>query len=264
MKLRRIIYAVCWSLLGAGILVLLGFASAEEERLLCSEVEINILRNGENYLVEEDAIRELIRSNGDALEGMPLGSISVPRLEMLVNTNPWVESAEVYMSINGKLRIDIIQKDPLARVMNKNGETFYLDRNGHMMNWSPGFTPRVILVNGEISECFNSHFNFAFADGGKDLETTILDEVYHLVRYLDSDSLWAAQFEQIYVNAQMEFELIPRAGDHRIMMGDTSEMKQKLDKLRIFYTEGLNHTGWNQYDTIQLKFKNQIVCSKTE
>lgn len=262
--MKRILHISFWSLLGIGILVLAGFASAKEKEVLCREVEINILRNGENYLVEEDDIREMIRERGDSLIGTPLGDIRVTALELLVNTNPWVENAEVYLGINGKLRIDIIQKEPLARICNGNGETYYLDRSGHLMIWSPNYTPRVLFVNGNISETFNRHYNTDFSAGSAGLDQTVLDEVFHLSSFLSKDSLWDAQFEQLTVNAAGEFELVPRVGDHRIIFGDTTAMQEKLAKLRIFYTEGLNHTGWNQYDTINLKFKNQVVCSKIE
>jgi cell division protein FtsQ len=32
--------------------------------------------------------------------------------------------------------------------------------------------------------------------------------------------------------------------------------------LMTFYKEGLNKVGWNAYLTINLKYKNQIVCTK--
>jgi hypothetical protein len=31
----------------------------------------------------------------------------------------------------------------------------------------------------------------------------------------------------------------------------------------MFYTEGLNKTdGWNKYSIINIKYKNQVVCTK--
>jgi cell division protein FtsQ len=40
-------------------------------------------------------------------------------------------------------------------------------------------------------------------------------------------------------------------------------MVEKFEKLHTFYLQGLNTTGsWNKYSVINLKFKNQIVCTK--
>ena len=71
-----------------------------------------------------------------------------------------------------------------------------------------------------------------------------------------------AQIEQLYVNKEFEIELIPRVGNHRIVVGDATDIKTKLDKLKVFYDKGLNKTGWNEYSVINLKFANQVVCKK--
>ena len=67
---------------------------------------------------------------------------------------------------------------------------------------------------------------------------------------------------QIYVDEKNNVELIPRVGNHNIILGDASDLENKLEKLMIFYKKGLSKTGWNEYSTINLKYKNQIVCTK--
>ena len=43
----------------------------------------------------------------------------------------------------------------------------------------------------------------------------------------------------------------------------TEAYEEKFEKLKMFYTEGLNKTdGWNKYSTINIKYKNQVVCTK--
>jgi len=64
------------------------------------------------------------------------------------------------------------------------------------------------------------------------------------------------------VNERHELELIPRKGNHVVLLGDTQELKEKMNKLFIFYTQGLNKIGWNNYQVINIKYKNQVVCSK--
>jgi len=57
-------------------------------------------------------------------------------------------------------------------------------------------------------------------------------------------------------------ELIPKVGNHLIIFGDTSQMSQKFENLILFYRKGLTKVGWDKYNIINLKFKNQVVCSK--
>ncbi|MCC6689974.1 MAG: hypothetical protein IT235_00435, partial [Bacteroidia bacterium] len=96
-------------------------------------------------------------------------------------------------------------------------------------------------------------------------KSTLVDDLFELAKYITADEFWKAQIEQVYVNADNELELIPRVGNQRIILGDITEMDQKFKKLLIFYRQGLNPTGWwNKYSVINLKFKNQIVCTRKE
>jgi cell division protein FtsQ len=52
-------------------------------------------------------------------------------------------------------------------------------------------------------------------------------------------------------------------GDMKIIFGTTEDMKEKFSNLKVFYQEGLNSTGnWKLYQAINLKYKNQVVCTK--
>jgi cell division protein FtsQ len=69
--------------------------------------------------------------------------------------------------------------------------------------------------------------------------------------------------QQIYVNKERELEFYPLIGNHRIVFGENRDTGEKLNKLKLFYTEGLNKSdSWNKYATINLKYKNLVVCTK--
>ena len=71
-----------------------------------------------------------------------------------------------------------------------------------------------------------------------------------------------ALIEQIYVEKNGEFQLIPKFNDQVIIFGTTENIKDKFARLLIFYKQGLSITGWNRYNMINIKYKNQVVCSK--
>ena len=64
------------------------------------------------------------------------------------------------------------------------------------------------------------------------------------------------------MNEEKEFELIPSVGNHSVLIGDVNDLGEKFSKLKIFYREGLNHTGWSQYSEINLKYRNEVYCTK--
>ena len=85
-----------------------------------------------------------------------------------------------------------------------------------------------------------------------------------LARYINKDDFWSAQIEQLYVNENGDIELIPRVGNQKIIFGDATQMKEKFNKLFILYTKGFDKTGWNNYSAINLKFNDQVVCTRVK
>jgi cell division protein FtsQ len=110
-------------------------------------------------------------------------------------------------------------------------------------------------VNGSVIKNPNEIKNDAY-------NKTLLEQLFEVAMFTRSDELWGAQFVQYYVNEEGDIELIPRVGNHRIILGDTQNLKKKFDKLLLFYREGLKTTDWNKYNTINLKFADQVVCTK--
>jgi cell division protein FtsQ len=57
-------------------------------------------------------------------------------------------------------------------------------------------------------------------------------------------------------------ELTPTVGNHQIILGKIADYRENLNKLQLFYEKGLAEVGWNRYSVINLKYKNQVVCTK--
>jgi cell division protein FtsQ len=54
-------------------------------------------------------------------------------------------------------------------------------------------------------------------------------------------------------------------GDQKIIFGSANselEIKEKFDRLRVFYEEAMPFEGWDKYDEISVKYEGQIVCRK--
>jgi cell division protein FtsQ len=90
----------------------------------------------------------------------------------------------------------------------------------------------------------------------------VLRELFKIATYVDKDAFWKAQIEQIFVTAESELILVPKVGNHTIYFGNTDDMEAKFNKLMVFYKEALSRVGWDKYNSIDLRFRNQIVCKK--
>jgi cell division protein FtsQ len=187
------------------------------------------------------------------------------QLEKKLNNIPTIKNAEVYKTINGELHISVEQRTPIVRIFNLSGESYYIDEEGTLMPLSHKYTSHVLVVSGHINDKYANRYQLNISDIMRNdtLKTiSLLDDIFILTQYINSNPFWKAQIEHLYVNKDFEFELIPRVGNHRIVFGDATQLEEKFNKLNVFYKKALNKIGWNEYKIINVKYKNQIVCSK--
>lgn len=263
---KRMLTIAAWALCGVGIIFLTGFAISRNQDRELQAVEVSIERSADHFFIQEQDIKTQLIRNGYGITGQNLGSVNVSAIEKLLLAHAAVQNCEASVTVDGKLKIDILQRRPIARIINMTGESYYFDDRGHLMPWSDIYTAPVVLVNGNFADSYAAFSNVDFpsthADSvGKTL--TVLDDIWQIVNAIETDSLMRVQIAQVYYNPDKEFELIPRIGDHKILLGKAEGVAGKFRKLELFYQYGLNKTGkWTDYSSIDLRFKNQIVCTK--
>ena len=71
-----------------------------------------------------------------------------------------------------------------------------------------------------------------------------------------------AQITAIVFDESNEIVLYPRVGGHKIILGEPEDFINKFRKLKIFYRQGLEKVGWDRYSMINLKYHDQVVCTK--
>ncbi len=247
----------------AGLLVSLAFSARESDKIPCTDIHIQVDHSTGNFFVTKDDVLQMIWSKGDSLIGSPLQSIPIAVYERHITADPSVKRAEVYTQHSGTFAVRVYQREPILRVLTSDGESFYLDNEGSVMPVSNNYTARVPIASGFIMEEqheMQQHNVVEMTDSLKDL--SCLDELFTLADFIRNDEFWKAQIQQIKVEPNGEMTLIPTIGDHHILLGGTTNMEQKFKKLLLFYHKGLNVTGWDQYSRINLKYKDQVICTK--
>jgi cell division protein FtsQ len=262
--IKRILIISGWVVLVAGASVLLGFAKSKRNNTPCKSVDIIITQKGIDLFITPNEIKALITKDQGVVEGKTMNKINLLEIEQMLNDNPYITKAQVYATLDGDIKIKIIQKNPIARIVNENDDSYYVDSSGYFMPLTDNSTPRVLIVNGLINDSYTVNYK----SNAKKMESdtsvhSILPSIYKIASYINHDQFWKAQITQVYVDSLKEFTLIPRVGGQRILLGDTTNLKSKFDKLFTLYKEGFNNNGkWNEYATINLKYKHQIICTK--
>lgn len=253
-----------WSSLVIVFLVSVGFTAARRDAMECSGIQVHITDTIGHSFVEVDDIEAIIHDKYGHVEGKPLHAINTALLESIIRNNPFVKTAEVFSSIDGKLYVEVIQRTPIVRVINHLGESFYIDDQGTFMPLSGQYTARVPVANGYLFDREAERNIIQYSEEQR-ADTSIrrsrIDEVFRVAQFLQSDPFWLAQTEQLYVNVNGDIELVPRVGNHTILLGDASRLETKFRNLQWFYREALNKKGWGEYKIINLKYQDQVVAA---
>ena len=226
-----------------GVIFLLAFTNTRYNNKTCVDYRINLANENTSLITRGDIIL-LMESIQDSIVGATITEVPIYEIEHKIEGLNDVQNAEVYINLEGILHIDVIQKKAIVRISPKEGKDFYMDSDGSIFGLSHNYTEHLLIANGNIQDSTDYK--------------TVLD----LAKYISSDSLWKAQIVQIYLKKNKEIELVPRVGNHTILLGDITNYQEKLRKLYLFYEKGVNQVGWNDYKEINLKFRNQIVCIK--
>jgi cell division protein FtsQ len=249
---KAIFKGFAWLVCLAGLGVLMSFIAVKKQDVKCTKIEILI--PGADNFIEREEIDAILKQEHGQLIGRDLKLINIHEIEKALIANPYIAFAKVYADMDGVMRVEVRQRQPVLRVLNAGGQDFYIDTDGLKMPMSPNFTAKVLVATGNIVESFGGRVDTLFTPLAKDL--------YQMALFFKKDQLWDAQMEQMYVNEKNDIELIPRVGNQRIILGNADLLETKMNNLLAFYKQAMPKVGWNAYKTINLKYTNQIVAEK--
>jgi cell division protein FtsQ len=251
---RKLLYASFWLLTLVGLGFLMSFIKIKSSEYACNDLQV-IIPGEQSFIVREDIDKILKETQGDLI-GKTLSAIPIHEIEEDLKANPFVGKAIVSKDISGKITINIKQREAVLRVINQIGNDFYLDNNGLKMPLSAHYAPHVLVANGWISEIYGKSLD--------SIQTSPLKDLFKLAKYIQQDTLWNSQIEQIYVNRQGEIEMVPRVGNQKITIGNAESLDEKFGKLLVFYKKIIPSVGWDAYRSVDLSFDGQLVCEKNE
>jgi cell division protein FtsQ len=224
------------------VVFLYGFASHRKSKKKSNKYDV-VFENGNNLFISYEMVNKLLIQKLDTDKNQSKENINLDSLENFIQSNKMVENTEVFLKINGDLGVIIKQRTPVLRVAN-NSKSYYFDRLGEKMPLSENYSARVPVSSSEFDE-----------ENSKDI---IL-----LANYIKEDEFFKKQIIGIsQKKSTNQFELKTRIGDQVIEFGNLNHMQSKFNKLKVFYQKVIADSTLSNYKTIDLKYKNQVVCTK--
>ena len=141
-----------WLLLAIIVVGLIVAAAKRKdvERTKAVSVQITPLPDWENLITQGDVFALINRSFGNNLEGLRHNEINVERIERILKDYPFVLDAEAFIDAQNTVQIDIQQRVPILRIIDKIGASYYLDEFGQKLPPSKLYS-KGVDSNGEYS-----------------------------------------------------------------------------------------------------------------
>lgn len=253
-RLLRSLMLVFWIGLSVSALTLLIAAMEARSSKPCKEVNISIIAGANAMFVDKRDVRNVLDFIGGKLVGKALKEFDLGKMEDSLESNPWVSNAELYFDNNRVLQVKVEEREPIARVFTAKGNSFYIDTTLTRLPLSEKFTPRLPVFTGFPSE----------RTKWKGSDSILLNQVKDISLFLAADSFWMAQIDQVDINPQKQFVMVPKVGEHTILFGDGNDAAKKFRKLYAFYEEVMSKTGWSRYSTVHVGFKGQVVAARKD
>ncbi|MFN0083399.1 MAG: cell division protein FtsQ/DivIB [Ferruginibacter sp.] len=244
--------ALLWLVVGAGCITLLISAVRSKETKVCQGVEINITGVSNTFFIDKADVYNIIKNfGGDSTQKKSLASIDLGRIEKALEKDVWVKNAELYFDNNNFLKVLVEEREPIARLFTTNGSTFYIDSSCMMLPLSDKFSARLPVFTGFTSD----------AKILSQKDSFLLCSVKNISIKILADTFLMAMIDQIDIDVNRSFELVPKLGKQRIVFGDATDADTKFIKLKLFYKDVITQSGWNRYSVINLQYKNQVVAT---
>lgn len=192
--------------------------------------------------ITKKTVNKLLIQNIDSVTSIDKDTLVLNKMESILLENPMIKNAEVYVTIDGILSVNITQRKPVARV--KNEPDFYLDEDGKTMPLSTEYSARVPIVSGILKNQYT--------------------EISELIKKITKDDFLKELVIGLDIVNEDEVVFRVRKNQFKVLIGPPVEIDHKFQKFKAFYKILKRDSLLENYSLINLKYNNQVVATKRE
>ena len=253
---KKILSILAWVVTAAALIALFVYAREDYLTSPVKDVKINIEREGDSgFIKERFLLADINKLRGNA----NIGTINMLTIQHRLDAIPWIEHNTSYIDLDGTLCINLKEYTPVLRVFGNGGKSVYLTENGVCIPTNRLYTPYVLVANGSFTF---RHDSTAYALCDTLMEDRALIETLHLFKAVERNTFMKNCIGQVYRDSKGMFDIVVKDIDARVTLGDTCQIDDKLHRAEIFIKQKAGSTEIKGMKNINLKYKNQVVCTK--
>lgn len=237
-----------WTILVLLLVYVVGitiWSRVEAERHTVKGVTITIEGEGLSDTITARGVRTSLMKYPSQIVGAKVNTLNTLKIEEYLMKLNNFENVSCYISTSGYLNVQIHPMIPEIRVFDGD-KSYYVNGKGKRINSNADFYADVPIITGHFSDKMRP------------------EQVLPIVRYVNRDPKLKSIVGMYEVRGPNDILLIPKIVGHVINFGDTTRLDEKRRALLTFYEKVIPYKGWMEYDTISVKFRNQIVATRRD
>lgn len=254
--IRIALVAALFCVLGLACFAIARMNKDRRHQVTCAGVKVEFAEDF-NFVTAEDIEGYLVKDYG-AYIGQRLDSLDLAKVEQILERKGAILKTDAYTTPDGYLNVKVYQREPVVRFQ-KGSTGFYADEKGFIFPLQDNYTSSVPIVDGAIPLNVTAGYKGEPATGK---EKQWLSRVIAMIRYMGESKVWAGNISQITVQSGGDLVMVPRQGKEVFIFGQPTEIAGKFERMGKYYTAIVPDKGEGYYSTVNLKFKDQIVCRK--
>lgn len=238
---RGITLCVLSLLLGIYLVVALSTSQGIAAVAPAGGVRISVAQNEMSQFVTPADIDHELGGITAKADTMAAAAFNLRNIEQRLSSLSFIESVNCHRLANDVIAIDVTPLVPVARIFDNSG-SYYINRDGKHLLASPRYqidVPVVICDSDSLTDT---------------------PHILSVIQSLNSNPLWAQLAAELKIARNGDIFIIPTLNGHIVNIGDGNNLDDKMQRLFAFYNNVLPVKGWNYYDTISVKFANQVVA----
>ncbi|WP_294311875.1 cell division protein FtsQ [uncultured Chryseobacterium sp.] len=238
MKNKYRILKIAVTVILLGFLLSFSLKKFSGQEITDNKISVKMNEKTPVYFIDEKDIREIVKKENPSGK---VGDLDIPALEKKINNLPAVDSANVYLNLNGKLNLDIKQRVPVFR-LNKEGRDFYVDEKGIEFPISKTYSHPCMLVTGNVNK-------------------DEYQKLAELVEKIDKDDFSRKYFIGISKDRNGNYNLLTSESNYKVEIGDLDNIDFKVKGFKTFVEKYLVYQDPEKYSRVSVKYQNQIVTT---
>lgn len=240
---KKIVGWVILVLLVAYVVCAAIWAHAEAAKNACQGIDIQIVEGESTDSVSRMGVLSEINRYPEKIVGVQIPAINTRKLEQYLRAFPQFEDVKCSFTTSGILNVRVTPMVPELRIF-EDSSSYYINKDGKRMTSKASFFVDVPVASGKFNEKFKPV------------------DILPVSRFVNSDPVLSKLVGMIHAEDEDNILLIPRIHGHVINFGDTNRLAEKKKALMAVYKKVLPYKGWEEYDTISVKFRGQVVATR--